>query len=141
MAYLVYQKGNSSTVQFVIAAPGIVVGRLKENEVSIDDSLVSKQHFRIDVVENPEKPGDAEFFIEDLNSTNHTFVNDIKITRKKLRHNDVIRVGITHLRFIEYEGEHYESTAVMKKSWIPGVYYTESKTEKAKKTTAKKSKK
>ena len=124
MAYLVYVKGKSPSVQFPIEKPGITVGRKQENDICIDDSLVSKEHFRLEVVDNKEAHNGLEYFIEDLNSTNFTFVNDRKITRKKLRHNDVIRVGVTQLRFIEYEGEGYESTAVIKKSWIPGVYYT-----------------
>ena len=127
MAYLIYQKGNRSTIQFPVSAPGITVGRLKGSGVCIDDTLVSKEHFKIEITGDPEKEDEVEYFIEDLNSTNHTYVNDRKITRKKLRHNDVIRIGITQLRFMEYEGENHDSTAVIKKSWIPGVYYTKKK--------------
>lgn len=127
MAHLLYEKGKNSTIQFPVTPPGITIGRLKDCDVCIDDTLVSKEHFRIEIVELDGKADEVEFFIEDLASTNNTYVNDRKITRKKLRHNDVIRVGITQLRFVEYEGENYDSTAVIKKSWIPGVYYTRKK--------------
>jgi pSer/pThr/pTyr-binding forkhead associated (FHA) protein len=61
----------------------------------------------------------------DLKSTNSTFVNGEKITRHKLRHNDLIRVGWNTFKFIdEAEGEP-NKTAKIRKSWIPGVYYTE----------------
>ena len=132
MAYLIYIKGKSPSLQFPIEKSGITVGCKQENDICIDDGLVSKQHFRLEVVENAEAPEGYDYFIEDLKSTNFTYVNDRKITRKKLRHNDVIRVGVTQLRFIEYEGQGYESTAVIKKSWIPGVYYTKDKKSESK---------
>jgi len=127
MAYLIYIQGKSASVQFPIEKGGMTVGRKKENDICVDDGLVSKEHFRLEVIENDDAHDGCEYFIEDLASTNFTFVNDRKITRKKLRHNDEIRIGVTRLRFVEFEGEGYESTAIIKKSWIPGVYYTKDK--------------
>jgi len=127
-----YLKGKStSSIQFPVEKEGITVGRQQENNICIDDSLVSKEHFRIEVVETVGAHDGVEYFIEDLKSTNLTFVNDRKITRKKLRHNDVIRLGVTQLRFIEYEDQGCASTAIIKKSWIPGVYYTKDKAKKS----------
>lgn len=127
MAYLVYLKGKDASIQFPVEKTGITVGRKQDNDIWLDDALVSKVHFKVEVIDNPDAPDGVEYYIEDLKSTNFTFVNDRKITRKKLRHNDIIRAGVTQLRFIEYAGPGYETTAVIKKSWIPGVYYTKNK--------------
>jgi pSer/pThr/pTyr-binding forkhead associated (FHA) protein len=129
MAYLIYEKGGSSTVQFPIDRPVVSVGRHKDNHICIDDSLVSKNHLQIEI-QNSERGDEVEYYIEDLNSTNNTFVNNRKITRKRLRHNDEIRIGVTILRFIEYEEDEFESTAVIKKTWIPGIYVTKDKNKK-----------
>ena len=130
MAHLIYKKGGSSPIQFPIGHNGVTVGRHQDNDICIDDSLVSKTHLKIDVLESEQDPGIIEYYIEDLGSTNQTFVNNRKITRKKLRNNDVIRIGVTILVFIEYEeSESMDSTAIIKKTWIPGVYIARKKDE------------
>ena len=67
------------------------------------------------------------FFIEDKGSTNGTFVNEIKIERQQLHHNDNIRVGWNNFIFIDENEQDLEKTTEIKKSWIPGVYYTKDK--------------
>jgi pSer/pThr/pTyr-binding forkhead associated (FHA) protein len=77
------------------------------------------------VEEDTASDGGTEFYIEDLKSTNSTFVNGEKITRHKLRHNDLIRVGWNMFKFIDEAEGDPNKTAKIRKSWIPGVYYTE----------------
>ena len=127
MAHLVYKKGGASPIQFPIGSSGVSIGRHKDNDICVDDSLVSKLHMRIDVKESEADPGIVEYHIEDLESTNQTFVNNRKVTCKKLRNNDVIRIGVTILVFIEFEADSMDSTAIIKKTWIPGVYISKKK--------------
>ncbi len=129
MAHLIYKKGGASPIQFPIGNDGVSIGRHQDNTICIDDSLVSKQHMKIVVQESEDDPGIIEYYIEDLGSTNQTFVNNRKITRKKLRNNDIIRIGVTILVFIEYEADSMDSTAIIKKTWIPGVYIAKKKDE------------
>ncbi len=130
MAYLINKKGGGAPIQFPIEKSRTTLGRHKDNDICVDDSLVSKTHLFIEIKETEKDC--VEFYIEDLGSTNQTFVNNRKITRKKLRNNDVIRVGITLFVFIEYEEQSYDTTAIIKKSWIPGVYYTNKKKDSKK---------
>ena len=142
MAHLVYKKGGASPIQFPIGNSGVSIGRHKDNDICVDDSLVSKLHMRIDVKESEADPGVVEYHIEDLESTNQTFVNNRKVTCKKLRNNDVIRIGVTILVFIEHEADSMDSTAIIKKTWIPGVYISKKKDdEKDSEKSKKKSKK
>jgi len=74
-------------------ASRITIGRGGQNMVELDDSLVSRYHAVIQKVED-------DYFIEDLISTNGTFVNGQKVPSGKyilLHHGDVILVGRTRL--------------------------------------------
>ena len=87
--------------------------------------MVSTEHAVIKAEDDPTSDDGPEFFIEDLKSTNSTFVNGEKITRHKLRHDDMIRVGWNTFRFVDKAEGDLNKTAKIRKSWIPGVYYTE----------------
>jgi pSer/pThr/pTyr-binding forkhead associated (FHA) protein len=100
------------------------IGRDPDSDIFIDNSVVSAEHAVIEVVDNPKSGTPPKYYIKDLNSTNSTFVNGKKISRKKLKHNDVIRVGWNNFKFIEETDGNPDKTARIHKSWIPGVYYT-----------------
>jgi pSer/pThr/pTyr-binding forkhead associated (FHA) protein len=72
----------------------VTLGRSSENDLVLDtDEFASVRHARIE----PRRDG---VWVEDLDSTNGTFVNGIKLTRpQKLTPGDVIRVGETDLRY------------------------------------------
>jgi pSer/pThr/pTyr-binding forkhead associated (FHA) protein len=64
----------------------ITIGRNVKNDIQIDNLSVSKQHARI----VKHKGG---YIVEDMKSTNGTYLNEKKITKEKLTHNDIITVG------------------------------------------------
>ena len=74
----------------------IAIGRKKKNDIQIDNLQVSNEHARI------VKHG-SNYFIEDLNSTNGTFLNNEKIIKEPLRENDTITIG-KHTLVIHIEG-------------------------------------
>ena len=76
------------------------------------------------MIENPDAAAEAEYYIEDQGSTNHTFVNEQEIKRHKLSHDDIIRVGWVNFKFIDETKADPDKTAKIHKSWIPGVYYS-----------------
>lgn len=70
-----------------------VIGREIGEIIMKDDASVSKQHARIF------KEGNF-FFIEDLGSTNGTWVNQFRISKKvNLNRGDVVSIGKTRFRF------------------------------------------
>jgi pSer/pThr/pTyr-binding forkhead associated (FHA) protein len=101
------------------------IGRDPDSDIFIDNTVVSSAHAVIEAKDNPESDGRPEYYIKDLNSTNSTFVNDQKITRHKLQHNDTIRVGWNNFKFLDEAEGDPDKTSKIRKSWIPGVYYTE----------------
>ena len=73
-------------------ASATVVGRNAGTGIRLDDDeFASSQHARIE----PRQDG---VWVEDLNSTNGTFVNGERITAERLNPGDVVRVGQTELR-------------------------------------------
>jgi FHA domain-containing protein len=72
----------------------VTIGRAGDNDLAIDaDEFASVHHAKIE----PRRDG---VWVTDLDSTNGTFVNGVKVTRpRKLSPGDVIRVGETDLRY------------------------------------------
>ena len=70
----------------------ILVGRGSDCQLVLDDDYVSTRHAR--VVDGPE-----EVYVEDLGSTNGTYVNNQRITSPTaIGFGDVVRIGRTILR-------------------------------------------
>jgi pSer/pThr/pTyr-binding forkhead associated (FHA) protein len=70
----------------------VTIGRLPDNTVVIDNPAVSGHHARVI------RDGD-QVVLEDLESTNGTFVNDKHVTRHILKDGDVVLVGKHRLAF------------------------------------------
>lgn len=72
----------------------ITIGRSNKNDIVIKDPFLSKIHARIEKENN-------QYFIEDANSSNGTFVNDEQILNSiRLEHGDTIKVGQVHFIFV-----------------------------------------
>ena len=104
--------------------PRLRIGRSPECDIFIDDAVVSTEHAVIERIESPDSKETADYYLEDRNSTNGTFLNDEQTTRQKLRHNDIIRIGWVSFKFIDETKADPAKTAKIHKSWIPGVFYT-----------------
>ncbi|MBP7552726.1 MAG: FHA domain-containing protein [Spirochaetes bacterium] len=79
---------------FIIDSRRLIIGRGNGCDFIIKDPLISKEHCRITIDEN------EKFFIEDLLSTNSTFINGKELKKKtQLAYGDRITMGKTILRF------------------------------------------
>ena len=128
MAVIIQTVDGVVANKFVIENPALCFGRTTDNHVQIEDIAVSNRHAKI-LIEEDEK-GREIFVIQDLGSTNGTFVNEQKTDNLRLRHNDIIRIGLNNFIFIDESERDLERTAEIKKSWIPGVFYTDEKDKK-----------
>ena len=135
MALLIQYTENGAGIKLSIEKQRTTIGRDASNDISLDDELVSKEHA---VIEGINSEGVVDFIIQDLNSTNHTFVNDSPIDLHKLKDGDLIRIGMSDFRFISQDPDSLDETAQLYKTWIPGVFYTGKKKKASKKKSAKK---
>jgi len=93
MAILVLIHEGVTIKKIPLEKPEIHIGRMADCDIFLDDKLASQRHARITLAQIPEQKGMMEYHIEDLQSTNHTYVNGEQIDMKKLAHNDIIRIG------------------------------------------------
>ncbi|MFK5913692.1 MAG: FHA domain-containing protein [Woeseiaceae bacterium] len=127
MALLLQSSESGAGIKLVIDKQRTTIGRDESNDISLDDELVSKKHAALEVISSEEK---IKFILQDLNSTNHTFVNDNPIKLHQLKDGDLIRIGLNDFRFISQDPDSLDETAELYKTWIPGVFYTGKKNKK-----------
>jgi len=130
MALIIQLTENAAGIKLSLEQQRTTIGRDSDNNITLDDELVSKHHAVIEIMKSEKG---VEFIIQDLNSTNHTFVNDSPIELHKLKDGDVIRIGMSDFQFISQDPESMDETAQLYKTWIPGVFYTGKKKKKNKK--------
>ena len=111
MARLILSLDNQSLAEYNMTKERYTVGRLPDNDVRIDNPAVSGHHSLIINILN-------DSFLEDLNSTNGTYVNGKLIKKHALQHGDVITIGHHQLRFAdqqvsEPEQDEFEKTMVI----------------------------
>ncbi|WP_196138470.1 FHA domain-containing protein [Aliikangiella sp. G2MR2-5] len=123
MAVLVQLVDGEVLNKFEISEKGITVGRSVSNDVFLDDPSVSQKHAKIELKQLTD--GAYVCFLHDLESTNHTFVNNQEVKTHLLSDQDLINIGTKHFKFIDAENEELAQTKAFKKSWIPGMYYLE----------------
>ncbi len=94
MAVLVMERGPEVGKAFPISSRQVTLGRSSVNDIVLDLPTISRTHVSI------AQQGDV-FVLEDLQSTNGTFLNNQPVTRSRLREGDRIRLGKVVLRFTE----------------------------------------
>ncbi len=83
---------NSPPTNIPLERRMYTIGRQTEADICIPDPSVSRQHARIFFMHDEE-------ILEDLNSTNGSFVNGVRVTRCVLQDNDIIRIGDATMLF------------------------------------------
>src|SRR5690606_35978914 len=81
----------------------LILGRDLVADISIGETSISRKHTEFQVT-------NEGIYCRDLGSTNGTFVNDERVTEKRLEDGDLIRCGNTLLKFLKegkIENLHY----------------------------------
>ena len=111
MARLILSLDSQVLAEYNMSKERYTIGRLPDNDVRIDNPAVSGHHSLIINILN-------DSFLEDLNSTNGTYVNGKLIKKHALQHCDVITIGHHQLRFADQqlndtEQDEFEKTMVI----------------------------
>jgi len=80
-----------------LAKERTTLGRRPYNDIVIDNLAVSGEHAVLHMI-------GSDVYLEDLNSTNGTYVNARAIRKQALEHNDVIEVGKYKIRYQAVNG-------------------------------------
>ena len=83
------------------------LGRRPYNDIVIDNLAVSGEHAVLQMV-------GSDVFIEDLNSTNGTYINGKAIKKQLLQHNDTVEIGKYKIKYLVDESGEYEKTMIMR---------------------------
>lgn len=111
MARLILSLDGQALAEYNMTKERYTLGRLPDNDVRLDNPAVSGHHALIINILN-------DSFLEDLNSTNGTYVNGKLIKKHALQHGDVVTIGLHHLRFVDVQdegadGDEFERTMVI----------------------------
>ena len=83
------------------------LGRRPYNDIVIDNLAVSGEHAVLQML-------GQDVFIEDLNSTNGTYINGKAIKKQMLAHNDTVEIGKYKIKYLVEEGGDYEKTMIVR---------------------------
>ncbi|HZS37609.1 MAG TPA: GGDEF domain-containing protein [Polyangia bacterium] len=89
----VYPPGPNLGRRFPLSGEEHIVGRLDEVDISIQEDAVSRRHARL-------YRDTRGWTVEDLGSTNGSWVNDERIARRELHDGDMLRFGSAILKFL-----------------------------------------
>ena len=88
---LVRTQGDTGIVQLL--GRRTTLGRTPDNDIRIDEDFISRHHAVLLLA-------GASTVVEDLNSTNGTYVNGDRINRRTLKEGDLVTLGKTEFRFV-----------------------------------------
>lgn len=112
------QSAQSGAVNLFEFENKLTLGRSRENNVVIDDPTVSQQHAEILLQ-------DEHWLLVDTGSTNGVLIDGNRQSQVELADGLVFVIGTQSFEFCLVDPGQLDKTLQIKKSWIPGVYYTE----------------
>jgi len=102
MAKLVLRFNGDFVKEYELDKETLTIGRKSGNDIHIDNLAVSGNHAKILTILN-------DSFIEDLDSTNGTYINGEKITKHALQNGESIVIGKHELKYENAGAESGES--------------------------------
>lgn len=109
-AKLILSLNNSILGEYPLDKERIVLGRKPENDIQVDNLAVSGQHAAIITIL-------SDSFLEDLESTNGTYVNGKLVKKHALKNGDVITIGKHELKYVNDEAsdqDDFEKTMIIR---------------------------
>lgn len=108
---LVLTLNQSVLGEFSLDKERLLIGRKPENDIQVDNLAVSGQHAAIITILN-------DSFLEDLDSTNGTFVNGKLVKKHALKHGDIITIGKHELKYVNDDAttddQDFEKTMIIR---------------------------
>lgn len=106
MAKIILSFDGDVVKEYELDKEVLTIGRKAENDIHIDNLAVSSKHARVLTILN-------DSFIEDLGSTNGTFVGDNKVTKHALQNGESITIGKHQLKYVSDETDFEQTTIIL----------------------------
>jgi two-component system cell cycle response regulator len=94
---LIYPGGPDMGRRFPLTRSEVVLGRGADCDIQVDRDSVSRRHARLFRV-------GEQWMVEDLGSTNGSYVNDVPVQRSVLRDADFVKIGAAIFKFLSGAG-------------------------------------
>jgi pSer/pThr/pTyr-binding forkhead associated (FHA) protein len=111
MAKLVLSLNGVVQGEYDLSKERLTIGRKPENDIPIDNLAVSGKHALVITILD-------DSFLEDLGSTNGTYVNGKLIKKHALKNGDVIAIGKHELKYVNEhataDDDEFEKTMIIK---------------------------
>ena len=130
MAVLIQYKNGVAGIKIPVEQRSLRIGRNEDNDICIEDELASREHALIERVKSEQDEQISNYVVRDLNSTNGTFVNHEQVSAHLLVEGDMLRIGQAFFKYSESDHPELEETRIIKKTIIPGLFYTTNKEKK-----------
>jgi pSer/pThr/pTyr-binding forkhead associated (FHA) protein len=117
MAKLILSMDGLVLKEIVLTKERTTIGRKPHNDIQIDNLAISGEHAVVITILN-------DSFLEDLGSTNGTFVNGQSIKKHFLQNNDTIELGKYRLKYInevtqQTDPADFEKTMILRPGAMP----------------------
>ena len=110
---------NTVLKEYLVGQNETIIGRDSNCDIQIDNIAVSRKHARITKEHSRITDGPGDYFVEDMDSQNGTFVNGQKVSKKLLNTGDEITIG-KYFLMVHFEND----PATAKNTQIDEVYNT-----------------
>src|SRR5438477_12492453 len=93
-AKLVVLAGPDEGRVFPVASEAVLLGRSRATDTHLIDPHVSRVHCQV-------LPENSRHVLVDFDSAGGTFVNGKQVSRHNLQPGDLVRIGTTHMQFVD----------------------------------------
>lgn len=111
MAKLILSMDGLVLKELLLTQERTSIGRKPHNDIQIDNLAISGEHAVIVSILN-------DAFLEDLNSTNGTYVNGQPVKKHALKDNDVIELGKYRLKFVREDTPDFSGRSSFEKAFV-----------------------
>jgi two-component system, cell cycle response regulator len=94
---LIYPPGPDMGKRFALTRNEVVLGRGSDCDIQVDRDSVSRRHARV-------FRSTDQWMVEDLQSTNGSYVNDVPVQNSMLRDADFLKIGAAIFKFLSGQG-------------------------------------